>query len=408
MNPQIVHISLLSVFIMMVVAQITTAQTSIVSDTFYSPANTRIDRSKDPEYQKRFANTKYFQVHTPSLIHNDGPVDINVQQKIAALIRKYKDIEFTPSEHDTSSFVYLKQASYYSHLSDSVSSGYCLKKMAPWHIRSILDLTCISLDSFLSRFVTTHEADHAVSLQVNKLPPASATYDTFKNYYFRIITLKKELDTATGSDNKRIAEDQLLRVDSLQLSYLRTYIFSNGWPSISDGSFFAGMLASRDIKYSYFYFDYLSQALHANKVALSVVKDIEVNWHYLYTYTIVEESERLVYRKYDVTPFKDMYISKFLTAPELCNWIFTDIKKNCGKLLDFFFIYYAKDLEKSGRQLYLEFDKDNTECIELEKEIRTACPVYFSSENHVYGRHYFLPNYNYMSDKEFFYVVYEK
>lgn len=393
--------------VMVLFTQATFAQNTIKTDTTIYSANSQIDETVDPEWWELHSKMKRFNTFSPSLTHNEGAVDTNLQKELVRIRRKYKDIQFTQPDNDTSSFVYLKLASHYTNLQDSISVSYCLNKVNPYHIRSILDLTGVKLDSFLSRFVVKDTIKLLITKQQYDLQPRSLVYDTFRNFYFKIDSLRKVLDTIE-SNKKKETETVLSKTDSLQLKFLRTYTSNYGWPSLADGSIFAGQLAKRDIRYYYTYLEPLKRAFNSGQVSQSIVNDILENQYYLYNYTIVEESEKYYYKKYDVTVFKDMYESKFLFDPEYSDWIFKEIDKNCEELIDFFFVYYANNLFNAGKKSDIAFGKDKTECYRLATEIDKICPEFGMSKRHHYGRHLFLPNYNYLSDKEFFYIVFKK
>lgn len=383
------------------------AQKDVVHDTFYSDLHSKIDRTRDTSYQKMVANSKYFQAFTAPLSFKDGAVSTSIQAEVVRKIKNSKAIKFNPDKTDTSSYVHLKQASYYTGLSDSVSASYHLLSVDPYHIRSILDLTGITLDSFLSSFLITAKAKATIAIRQNTLPPSPDIYDSLKKFYLRIEHIKSKLAGSSYKKQEKF-EDSLRNTDTIQARYLRAYIYKNGWPSISEGSIFAGHLARRDMGNFDFYLPHLCTAYHNNKVPLSTIENILLDQHYFYNYVIVRESERCLYKKYDISPFKDMYDSKFLVAPELTQQILDDIKSNCQNLVDYFFVYYTHNIIKKGREITTEFEKDNTECIELAKIIEGVCPSFFRPRTGGYGRHMVLPNYNYPSDKEFFYLVFRK
>lgn len=357
------------------------------------------------------AQITFTQAFSPILIEPDGLVDTFKQKEVVKIRRQVADIKFPEKEQDSSTFKYLQQASNFIKNADTPNAHKYLLKTTPHHIHSLLELTATPLDSFITHYCLVGENKELFlnRQQAIKRQPNSRIYDSLKRIYFNILRTRREFDSVSGRD-KPTYERHLIKTDSIQFALLRAYITRSGWPTLANGSLFAAEIALRDREYYFFYIPYLKEAFVANQVPLYAIKKILVNDTYYYNYVRLQKCLQNPYKVYDVTTFKDNFTYKFLESPSLTKEIIDDIKAHDCEFEDFFFVYYANNVISAGNK-FLGRANGNTDCSKIWDEVDNTCPHFLLSspeEGNGPGMHYYLPNYQYKTDKEFFYVIYKR
>ena len=388
-------------------AQPIVAQERSITDTIYRQSSLKGDTTLSKQWHEIRSKTSYYQAFTPPLLHNDGVVDTNIQRAIVTRTRITQELKLDNVTSDTSSYDYLNTALYYAKSADTNATNYHLQKVNVNHIRSLMDVSGLSLYALLKRYNTGNETQNIILEKIKNSPKTPPIYDTFKKYYLRIEALKKQLASTTGDERNDI-EKTIKQTDKEQQKKLVEFIAQNGWPSLAEGSIFAYSLALRDVGNSDFYFKHMYDGYKNGDIPKTVLERMKTNVHYLYNHIIIEESEKHQYKKYDITAMKEMYNLKLLADAELTKQVLNVIKNNCPDFVDYFFVIYCNDLKRTGQTIFESLQGNNTECFDLETEIRKVCPDNVSQKHSEYGKHLILPNNNYESDKEFFYIVFKK
>lgn len=353
----------------------------------------------------------FYQVYDPILVASDGLLDTFEQKEVVKIRRKVAGIKFPEKEQDSSTFKNLQRAANFIKNADTPNAHKYLLKTDPYHIHCQMELTATPMDSFITYYCLSGENKNIFinRQQTIKRQPKTGIYDSLKKAYFNMLKTRHEFDSVSWRD-KPAYERYLVKTDSMQFALLRAYITRSGWPTLVNGSLFAAEIALRDREYYYFYIPYLQTAFLDNQVPLYSIKKILVNDQYYYNYVRLQKCLQNPYKVYDITAFKDNYTHKFLASPSLTKEIMADIKAQDCEFVDFFFVYYANNVITAGSK-YNDQAAATRDCIKIWDEVDNACPLFLLSspeEGHGPGTHYYLPNYIYKTDKEFFYVIYKR
>jgi len=178
-------------------------------------------------------------------------------------------------EHTT--FGYFNLADSFSKKGDSISAGSWLLKVNPYQL--IFDYpTPDSMAAFLSRLCLTEKARKKYTELFIKAYKAkkSLAYNTFKEMFDEDQevrnTYNKGGDSLTRSRNRARAE----HTDSIHFSYLYSYIKKNGWPSLENGSQFAGYLAVHNYERYDYYAPLLKKAAVKGNIDFGILKLIQL------------------------------------------------------------------------------------------------------------------------------------
>ena len=150
---------------------------------------------------------------------------------------------------------YYQLADSFAHKGDSINAGAALLKIDPYYF-FFQELTPDSLNTLLaSRFKLT-----ALALEQYKElytraynGPKSESYTNFKAMYKEDIATKHFAENCGDSFTCASAAKRIRTTDSTHSVYLYNYIQKNGWPSLSNGAQYAGILALHDhLRYHYY------------------------------------------------------------------------------------------------------------------------------------------------------------
>ena len=347
--------------------------------------------------------TKYH----PLIPKNDGTLDKEQVVKLLTIMKEAHQYHIPDRDPKNSTFYYYQQARRFTISKNEDSANYYFSNINPYHIKSIIDQTNITLDTLLSKFFLSNQTKTITRDKILNTSLTSA-YDSFRQFYLNIVNTKREMDTA-NIQARPYLEQYLKFKDSAQAAYLRAYIKRNGWPDLAHGSWFAAKIAARDIEHFYFYLPHLIKAVNKHQVPVFLAKKIENNAPYYYSLKYITEGYKRKYKCFDVSTFRHMYRKHFLTDADLSKEIFGRIAADCN-ILDFFFVLYTKDLKKEFkmRKSY----SGATATFDIWKKIEQSCPDLHSFYNQRYGEtipmphHFHLPNLIYTTDREFFCIVY--
>lgn len=246
------------------------------------------------------------------------------------------DIEDLPAnEMPGSCFRYYHLADSFSKLKDSANASAAFVQVDPYYLL-YLKQDPLTLDTFFTFFTLTGDARKSYSTQFFEVysRPHSQAFDSLRRYWaedkhLRIIR-ENVHEAKLDSIEARIRHD-----DSIHFRYLYHYVQSNGWPSMADGSLFAGTIALHDYEHYEYYFPLMKQAFLDKILDYKLIRKMHDFSGLLDGYdSVAAHLQNVNYDCFDVS----CLLHKTLPYPDRVNEIEQAIKKHC-LIKDVFLVY---------------------------------------------------------------------
>ena len=335
------------------------------------------------------------------LVRGHNRTDVILPSLLKDRVMRAHAIDIPEKEQDSSTFNHYLLAKRCSAKKDSIGAAHHLLQVSPYYLM-FMGAEPKTLNKFISQFQVTDGAK--TELRKNFLSVYETTqtpaYDTFWRYYTDIIKLRHLLDSVPG-ELKPVYLKELKKVDSAAMEYTHKYVVKHNWPSMADGSLYAGYIAPRDVEY---YYDYLSPAEDAflkGELPASMARRVENNKDYYIDYLFVKQKKEDRIIEIDISPFQAMKGFGFMNSPPLAAEIFRCMKTECPK--DIMVVHYVNKIPKTTR----DFFNDKT-VNDFYNQLSAAC-LHFNNTGNGKGLWlYYLPNNYFKEEKGYFYLLYDK
>jgi len=175
-----------------------------------------------------------------------------------------------------SSFIYYKLADSCSATGDSINAGNYLLNVDPYYLL-YKNQTPVSIEQFLhSHFKITKQVRTKYIALFNKTYNAkkSLVYATFKNMAEEAKTIRDTLNKCMESKTYDVIDAQLRHTDSTHFTYLYNYVLKNGWPSLANGSIYAGLLVTHDLAHYYYYYNIVKEAITNGNLPIDILQSM--------------------------------------------------------------------------------------------------------------------------------------
>lgn len=193
---------------------------------------------------------------------------VQAQRKFDTAVIRRNSIRNTP-------FVMLEIADSFARRGDSINATACFLKVNP-HSLIYLGFSPDDIDKkFADCKLTT-----AVRAQYRELfvraynIPQTKTADTLEIMFNEDQDIRNKLGNCSDSFSCATYQKRMMHTDSIHFNWLYHYVQKNGWPSIENGSSFAGIIAMHDGYHHCGYLPYLKKAVLAGDATLNIYNNI--------------------------------------------------------------------------------------------------------------------------------------
>ncbi|HXS37650.1 MAG TPA: hypothetical protein VN721_13180 [Flavipsychrobacter sp.] len=269
-----------------------------------------------------------------------------------------------------STFGYVHLTDSFSIKNDSVNASINMLKIDPYYFISGLGEptpieTIINERKFHLTLQAKKDYRNIYAKALNS--PKSPSYKKFKAMAEEDQLTRKRLDKCADSITFQILNNKMIATDSAHFNYLYNYVQKNGWPTLSNGSLYAAIIAIHDHAHHSFYFPYMEKAIVAGQLGLEPLQLI-----YEWMTTNFETKDLLNYPKkipFDVTSILKDQLPSSLQRIEY----FT--KKYCPVHL--YFVYeFAPDNHVTEVRYWINRQQHRTNNIldKLVDDLSSFCP----------------------------------
>ena len=159
-------------------------------------------------------------------------------------------------------------ADSFSKENDTIQAGVYLLKINPYTL-FFENVTPDSIDDFVlhhfkvTSFARTKYREYFMEIYKAK---KSNSYTDFERMGEEDRYLRGAMENCINDSCARFFADKMKDADSIHAAYLYRYVKSKGWPSLSDGSMYATLIAIHDHDHHRFYLPFLKKALADGQV----------------------------------------------------------------------------------------------------------------------------------------------
>jgi len=287
------------------------------------------------------------------------------------------EISIIEKAYSTSQMTYLGRAIHFSQMKDTAKASEWFVKVNPYLLFYEWRNTT-QPDTFLEKYLLTEDARK----QVNKKylaaynAPKSASYSNFDKMADEDQQIRFMLEHC---DDKKTIEklNRKLRIsDSVHFMYLYSYVKTNGWPSLENGSMPATLLAIHDHIHHTFYFPYLKKAVIDGQADYGAVQIIN-------TYFSM--------KRLGIDDFKRMLDTSEKISFDISNVLNDKLPLNMSKIVDVFHNYCGQSTKiyivfETTRERYEDwmaprrYQHERHILSKFMKELRTGCPERLPAE----------------------------
>lgn len=193
---------------------------------------------------------------------------VQAQRKFDTAVIRRNSIRNTP-------FVMLEIADSFARKGDSINATSYFLKVNPY----CLIYEGFSPDDIDKKFTeckitAAAKAKYRESFIRAYNIPGTKTADTLEQMWKEDHTSRDKLTKCNDSFSCSIFQKHMMHTDSIHFNWLYHYVQKNGWPSIENGSSFAGIIAMHDGYHHCGYLPYLKKAVLAGEATYKIYNGI--------------------------------------------------------------------------------------------------------------------------------------
>jgi len=162
----------------------------------------------------------------------------------------------------------LHKADSFNLFKDTINVELFLNKIDPYYLIYSQDLDPTNLDSFINKYYLSQTSKDKYRDKMKKVINGSKStyYRKFKLFCDEDQEIRTKYNSCIDSFSCMYLLVKMRRSDSEHAAYLYSYVRNKGWPSPSNGSYFAGVIAIHDHIHHGFYIPIVENALNKGLV----------------------------------------------------------------------------------------------------------------------------------------------
>lgn len=269
-------------------------------------------------------------------IQKEAPYNEQIKVKIKEASKLTEELE--GSYISNSTFVHLHKADSLLKTGDTAGAGEHIVLVSPYHLIYKLQ-TPKTIEDFLNKYQGDEEAKEKYISAFNEVynNPKAAIYDTFRRHYINIEKLRYELVKAKPTERATL-EARVAAMDKMHGEHLYQYYTEYGWPSLAEGSLYAGYLATRDVWHYYDHVINMIPAYKQGQIDMAAINATDYNRASFSNYYELEQDKKQGYVAYDVT----MMLYGAMMPEALQQKILNDVKGLCP-IVKSYYVYECTD-----------------------------------------------------------------